>query len=306
MSVTGIIFDIKKFAVHDGPGIRTTVFLKGCPLHCTWCHNPESQDPRPVLAQFPRNCIGCLKCIENCPEGALSKGETQIVIDRDKCTNCGDCTKQCYAEALVLHGREVTVEEAIEEVEKDRPFYENSGGGMTVSGGEPLMQIEFCEALLRAAHDAGLHTVLDTCGHAPWSHFERILPHTDLILYDVKSADPKEHSRSTGQSNALILENLRRLTARGSADGPAIHVRIPVVPGHNAAPSDMDAVARIISNLDRPPSVELLKYHRLGEGKYESLGLTCPEVIENPPTDEVMQDLCRAVEKHDVRCAIGG
>ncbi len=302
MPVTGIIFDIKKFAIHDGPGIRTTVFLKGCPLSCLWCHNPESQDPRPALAQFPRNCIGCLKCIDACPQGALSKGETQIIIDRAKCTNCGICTETCYAEALVLQGREVTVEEALAEVEKDRPFYENSGGGMTLSGGEPLMQIDFAEGLFRAAKEAGLHNVLDTCGHVPWEHFERVLPYVDLVLYDVKSVDPAEHRRSTGQSIDLIQSNLRRLTQTATP----VHIRVPVVPGHNAQAEDIRAIAELLSGLDHKPTVELLKYHRLGEGKYESLGQVCPEVIEEPPSDELMQELCASMQNYDLRCKVGG
>lgn len=302
MQPTGIIFDIKKFAIHDGPGIRTTVFLKGCPLRCAWCHNPESQDPSPVLAQFPRNCIGCLKCLQNCPQGALSKGPEKIEIDRDKCVACGACARECYAEALVLHGRQVTVDEVIAEVEKDRPFYENSGGGMTLSGGEPLMQVDFTEALFQEAHARGLHCALDTCGFVPWERFERVLPSIDLVLFDVKSADPEEHLRATGQSNELILDNLRRL----SRAGVSILIRVPVVPGHNATAERIGAISQVIAGLQVPPEVELLKYHRLGEGKYETLGLTCPEVIAEPPTDQHMQELKQVVEKYGLRCVVGG
>ena len=302
MSVTGIIFDIKKFAIHDGPGIRTTVFLKGCPLSCVWCHNPESQAPDPVLAQFPRNCIGCHKCIANCPVGALSAGETQIIIDRDLCTNCGACTRECYAEALVLHGRTVTVEEVIAEVEKDRPFYDNSGGGMTISGGEPLMQPEFTRELLVAAKAAGLHTVVDTCGFVAWKYFEAILPFTDLFLFDVKSINPKRHQIATAQDNTLILDNLRRLSELGHA----VQIRVPTVPGYNATVAEMDALGQLLSSLPVVYDVELLRYHRLGEGKYETLGMDCPLVIDTPPSNEEMQELCAVVEKHGVKCKFGG
>jgi len=206
------------------------------------------------------------------------------------------------AEALVLHGREATVDEVLAEVEKDRPFYDNSGGGMTLSGGEPLMQADFCEALLRAAHERGLHCALDTCGFVPWERFERVLPYVDLVLYDVKSVDPEEHRRATAQDNELILGNLRRL----ASTGVAIQVRVPVVPGHNASVEAADAIARMLSDLPNPPPVELLKYHRLGEGKYETLGLVCPEVITDPPSDGQMQELREAVEKYGLRCAVGG
>jgi pyruvate formate lyase activating enzyme len=302
LAVTGTIFDIKKFAIHDGPGIRTTVFFKGCPLRCVWCHNPESQDPRPVLAQFPRNCIGCMKCLGNCPNGALSAGENGIVIDRHLCVNCGACTRECYAEALVLQGRKVGVDEVLAEVEKDRPFYQNSGGGMTLSGGEPLAQSDFVEALLAAAHAAGLHNAVDTCGYVPWSHFERVLPYTDLFLFDVKCASAERHRIATGCDNALIQDNLRRLSQAGAN----LQIRVPTVPGYNASVSEVEAIGRLVADLDPVPPVELLRYHRLGEGKYETLGLDCPLVIETPPGNDIMQELCAAVEKQGVRCTVGG
>ena len=291
--VTGLIFDIKKFAVHDGPGIRTTVFLKGCSLHCWWCHNPESINPKPQIVFFENKCIGCKRCFEACPTGALRLENDRRVYDRDACVVCGKCAEACYAEATVMEGKEMTVNEALAEVEKDRPFYENSGGGMTVSGGEPMLQKDFTLELLRRARAAGLHTALDTNGHAQWDDLRQVLEHVDLILFDMKDMDPAKHKEFTGVDNTLILENARRIRDLSIP----MMLRIPVVPTCNARLDNMDAAAAFFKDFPNLEYVELLPYHRLGEGKWERLGLTYRLKGIDAPSEEELAELQKPFEQ---------
>lgn len=301
MNIKGIVFDIKGFAVHDGPGIRTTVFLKGCPLRCAWCHNPESQSDKPVLAQFPRNCIGCGKCLACCPNGAVSLGETQVTIDRDLCRGCGTCAQTCYAEALVLRGKVMTVEEVMTEVRKDKPFYDNSGGGMTISGGEPLHQPAFTLALLKAAKAEGFHTCLDTSGYASWAVLEEMLPYVDMVLYDLKGVSPALHRAHTGRPNSLIMQNLQALTN----DGVVVKVRMPMIPGYNDNEAAVLDVAAFIAGLKHVPPVEMLPYHRLGESKYEALGIENGLHLD-PPERAAIEALAELLREAGVECQVGG
>lgn len=282
---TGTIFDIERFAVHDGPGIRTTVFLKGCPLRCLWCHNPEGMSRQPQLVFSPQKCIGCGHCMTVCPEKVhqLVNGQHHIVWER--CRACGTCAEGCYAGALELAGRQVTVVEVVEEVLRDRAFYETSGGGMTLSGGEPLAQYSFTRALLQAAKAEGVHTALDTTGLAPWRQLEGLLGHTDLILYDLKHMDRERHMALTGVPNEEILDNLRRLD---DARQP-IWIRIPLIPGRNDDDANYHALGRFLSGLRHIERIEILRYHRLAESKYESVGYTYDLPGLEPPSEEAAE-----------------
>jgi len=266
--MTGRVFNIQRFSIHDGPGIRTTVFLKGCPLACVWCHNPESIQPEPELALFPAKCIRCGHCFEVCETGArrLEGGEARY--DKARCRVCGKCAQVCYAEAIVLEGREVAADEVVAEVLKDKPFYDNSGGGVTLSGGEPLLQADFCAEVLAECRARGIHTALDTAACVPWAAFERVLAHTALVLLDLKLADPERHRRATGAGNELILANARRL----GATGIPLMVRVPIVPGWTDDESNVAAIAEIARELPNLEGIELLPYHRFAESKYQRLG----------------------------------
>ncbi len=268
-AVSGMIFEVQRFSVHDGPGIRTTVFMKGCPLRCPWCHNPEGVSPKPLLSFTPDRCIGCGYCLRACPRNAHRFVENRHEIDRSICEVCGACAEACYARALELAGREAAAGEIIDIVLRDRTFYETSGGGMTLSGGEPAFQIEFAEALLRLAREAGLHTCIETCGQADYARFARIAPLVDQFLFDVKETDPARHASYTGVSNERILANLRKLYAQGAR----ILLRCPIIPGYNDRAEHLDAVAALAREMPGIAGVEVIPYHPLGESKAQRLGI---------------------------------
>jgi pyruvate formate lyase activating enzyme len=269
LAVEGVVFDLKRFAVHDGPGVRTVVFLKGCPLACAWCHNPESIDPRPELALYPRRCIGCGACVEACPHDVHSFAlDGTHELARERCEACGRCAEACYAEALTLVGKRMTVGSVLDVLLEDCSFYETSNGGVTLSGGEPFAQPAFTRALLRACRGAGMHTAVDTSGYAPWPVLESALPFVDLVLFDIKHLDAGTHRSWTGRDNGLILANLRRI----ADDGKPIEIRVPIVPGVNTDDAHLEAIANLAVGLGSLVGVRLLGYHGLAGSKYASIG----------------------------------
>ena len=300
--ITGIVFDIKRYAIHDGPGIRTTVFLKGCPLACPWCHNPESQFAAPEMIFREGRCIACKACLEVCTRGAISWLGTGPATDRGACTACGECAAVCYAEARERIGREMTVDETMAEIEADRPFYEESGGGATFSGGEPLAQPEFLGAMLRACRRAGIHTALDTCGCAPWDALDRIRAEVDLFLYDLKLLDASRHRELTGVSNDLILKNLRALSERGHR----IHLRVAIIPGVNDDDASLREIGSFASSLPRLDEIDILPYNRMGIDKYARLDRPYRLSGAVSLSDERLIEIARALGACGVPVKVGG
>jgi glycyl-radical enzyme activating protein len=274
--MNGRIFEIQRFSLHDGPGIRTTVFLQGCPLSCRWCHNPEGQGGKSILSFQPDRCIGCGSCFRVCPHEVHRRVAGRHVIERSLCQGCGRCARECHALVLEIVGREVTVEEVIATVLRDESFYRISGGGMTLSGGEPLAQVDFTEALLRAAKESDLHSCIETSGYADFSAFERVRPLVNLFLYDIKETDPMRHEHFTGVPHALILDNLKKLHSRGAK----IRLRLPIIPGFNDREDHFLAVAALAASLPGLEGAEIVPYHPLGLSKLESLGMICPSEAE--------------------------
>lgn len=290
---TGIIFDIKRYAIHDGPGIRTTVFFKGCPLKCRWCHNPEGQSMEPELGFRESRCIeGCDLCLRECPKGALSRGNHEIAIDREACDLCGDCAEVCPSEALEIIGREKSAEQVLWEIEKDVIFYDESYGGVTFSGGEPLLQPEFLHTILQGCRERGIRTAVDTSGYTSFDVFEKIDDKVELFLYDLKIMDDKEHRVYTGVSNRLILENLKKLSERGAR----IIIRIPIIPGVNDSRARITHTADFITSLKRIQSISLLPYHKTGKQKYKRLNT--PYLMENTalPAREKLKEIKKQLE----------
>ena len=273
--------DIKRFAVHDGDGIRTTLFLKGCSLKCIWCHNPEGISFEPQLAYYENKCIGCGECVSVCPSGAHRISENSHTFDRDKCMGCGKCDEVCLGDALKLYGKEVTVDEILPVLLEDKDFYESSGGGVTVSGGECLCHYEFCKELLMKLKEHGIHTAVDTCGMVSKKAIDEVLPYTDIFLYDIKAVDAEVHKKCTGFTNEAILENIKYIDSLGKQ----VEVRYPYVPGYNSG--EVESIAKFLSELKNLTKVRVLAYHNFAGSKYNSLGMenTMPEKV--PENEEV-------------------
>lgn len=284
---TAVVTNIQRYSTHDGDGVRTTIFFKGCPLRCRWCHNPESQDFRKELFFYENKCKGCGGCISHCPSNANVMEDERLCFDRTKCTACGNCGDWCIYEARELAGVDYTVEQLVKEAKKDRMFYEQSGGGVTLSGGEVMSQdVDFLEALCRGLHREGLSVFIDTCGFAPYEKYEKILPYVDTLLYDIKAMDSAVHREWTGVDNALILENLKKLSAAGAN----IYIRIPIIGGVNADEGFMQQVIAFLKeNNIHPAQVNLLPYHNFGRNKYASLAKEYDDASMQVPPKEQME-----------------
>ena len=281
MEITGILLDTKRFAVHDGPGIRTAFFTKGCPLKCLWCHNPESVASQPQTGFFSHLCRSCGSCLDVCPAGAHLMENGKHRFSHELCVKCGECESVCPGSAMKLYGKKVTVDEALAVALEDRDFYTESGGGITVSGGEPLVQKEFTLSLFKKAKAEGLHTALDTCAFVPRRSLEEALAVTDMFLVDFKHADSEQHKLLTGQPNELIKSNLEFL----SQQKVRIEIRIPFVPAYNDG--EIEGIARFIAPMKHITKIRLLPYHNYAGSKYEALGMknTLPERL---PTEEAL------------------
>lgn len=277
------VFEIKRFAVHDGDGIRTTVFLKGCPLKCVWCHNPEGISSKPELALYQHKCTLCGECVKACPMSAHTISDGVHNYDSDRCIACGLCEKNCFSGALKFYGKEMTAKEVSDAVLEDREFYETSGGGVTVSGGECLMHSDFCRELLENLKEEGIHTAVDTSGFVSRDALDKVIPYTDIFLYDIKAIDEDVHKKCTGHSNKIILENLKYIDEK-NVD---IEVRTPFVPGYNDG--EMEKIGAFLKEIKNLKKIRVLPYHNFAASKYEALNMenVLPENV--PEKDEVQK-----------------
>ena len=288
MAETPYIFNIQKFSTHDGDGVRTTIFFKGCPLRCMWCHNPESQHYYKELIFHQHKCTACGRCVAKCKQGANSIVDGKIVFDRSKCTACGVCTDWCITEARELAGKEYTVDALVKEAMKDKIFYEQSGGGVTLSGGEVMasQHMVYVEEVCRKLHENGVSIFIDTSGYTDYKNLKRILPYVDVFLYDIKVMDPEDHKKYIGVDNSLILENLKKL----SDEGAGLYIRLPIIQQVNATDEHIESVIHFLKeNNIHARQVNLLPYHDIGKGKYASLDMEYHDDEMSVPVSELME-----------------
>jgi len=303
--IKGTIVNIERFAIHDGPGIRTVIFMKGCPLRCQWCSTPESQSMSLEVGYAANKCTRCGKCVEVCPVKAVTVSASgEILTDRLLCDNCGQCVEVCPAGARTMVGREVTVAQVIEEVEKDSVFYWNSGGGVTLSGGEPTMQPRFSLEILRQCKKMGIHTAMETSGCVEWDTLSELLKYLDLVYFDIKHALSAEHERLTGKKNELILENCQKIVA--NYPGVELIIRIPVIPGCNDSDENILATAKFVRRLEKVTRLEMLPYHRFGVHMYRVLLRAYPLADVESPGEERMHELAELAKSCGIKVQIGG
>lgn len=299
-NMTGTVFDMQRFSLHDGPGIRTIVFLKGCPLHCRWCSNPESQNSSPIVMYKKSDCFKCGRCISVCKVGAISF-DNETHIDRKKCTGCGECTNVCPSGALVLKGKTITIQQAIKELKKDATIFRRSGGGVTLSGGEPLVQHDFASQLLLACKSQGWDTAIETTGFGRSEAIEKVIPYVDTVLLDIKHIDPYTHKKFTGISNEVILKNAKRISQITKTV-----VRVPIIPGFNYSYKDIEDIAKFVKTLNNVDTIHLLPYHTFGENKYDLLGIEYTLDGLKRLSKEDLNEHKKIVESYGIKCIIGG
>lgn len=298
-----IVLDISRMTNHNGPGFRTLVLFKGCPLRCAWCSTPESQNMTAEIGVFDGKCTGCGVCLPVCSDGAICMENGKVRIDRSKCSYCGKCEKECYHDAIKYYGHQMEPQEVLEEILKDRILMETSGGGVTFSGGEPLiMGGDYNRVLFSSCKEEGINVGVQTCGHVPWANIENVIDYVDFFLWDIKHMDAEKHKEITGVSNELLLENLKKVSDRGVP----VYIRVPVIPGFNDSEDNLLAIVDFVKTLESVEAFDILPIHHLGKTRYE--GLSRPYPIGDVPlaSQERMQELKHFIEDQGIPCGIGG
>ena len=299
---TGFVFDVQGFSVHDGPGCRTLIFFNGCTLNCSWCSNPEGIPVKPPLMYYYSRCIGCGNCAESCPHKAIRLTDGKPGIDRLICSSCEtkNCIETCYTDALQSGGHEITVSMLMKQIRRDRQFW-GRDGGITLTGGEPLLQIDFAAAILSACHEACIHTAIETCGNIPWKNFQRIIPFTDWIFFDLKHFNKTEHKKAINASNALILENARRLAREFPG---RLIFRMPLVPGFNDSPENLNSIISFLRETGKN-EINILPLHHLGREKYRLLGKSYSAESNPVPSPELLMELEKKLLDEGIKCYSG-